>query len=124
MGEFKSFQDLVVWQRSHQLFLEIASDVETFPRSLAGRILADQILRCSGSISANISEGFGRRKGKEYMHYLIVARGSTTETINWLIKARDLGRLGQEPFQAREHTARGILRMLNKMIAQRRSDNG
>ena len=87
----KDFRDLIVWQKSHQLFLDIIKDVELFPKTQAARIIIDQILRACSSISANIAEGFGRRKGKEYLHYLIISRGSTTETLNWLIKCLDIG---------------------------------
>jgi four helix bundle protein len=79
-------------------------------------------LRSCGSISANIAEGFGRRQGREYLHYLIVARGSTTETINWLMKCRDMGWLNRERIEAMEDILKSIMKMLNKMIGQRISD--
>jgi len=79
------FTDLIVWQKSHKLFIDIVDDVDKFPNKRAAQIIADQILRSSGSISANITEGNARRKGKEYEHYLIIARGSLAETENWLI---------------------------------------
>ena len=119
MAQIRNFMDLVVWQKAHRLFLEVVKDVEAFPSGLPGRVVADQLLRSSGSISANISEGFGRRKGKEYVHYLIVARGSTTETLNWLLKARDLEWLKGDTFDSRESLIVEILRMLNAMIAQK-----
>lgn len=39
------FTDLIVWQKSHQLFLDIVKDVEGFPRKRAADIIANQILR-------------------------------------------------------------------------------
>ena len=86
----KTFKDLIVWQKSHKLFLDIAEDVDLFPNKRAAWIIADQILRSTGSISSNISEGFGRKTRADYEHFLVIARGSTTETQNWLIKCRDL----------------------------------
>ena len=83
----RKFQDLVIWQKAHKLFLDIAADVEEFPEKRAARIIIDQILRSSASISANISEGFGRKTRADYEHFLIISRGSTTETQNWIIKA-------------------------------------
>lgn len=70
------FTDLIVWQKSHKLFLDVVGDVETFPKKRAADVIANQLLRSSSSTSANIAEGNGRHKGKEYEHYLIVARGS------------------------------------------------
>jgi four helix bundle protein len=80
--KIRSFEDLIVWQKAHQFFLDVVRDVESFYPRTAGRVIADQVLRSAASISANIAEGFGRRTGKEYTHYLIVARGSTTETLD------------------------------------------
>jgi four helix bundle protein len=119
MDRLRSFRELVVWQKAHQLFLDFVKDVELFPRTQIGKIVADQILRSSASISANIAEGFGRRKGKEYVHYLIVARGSTTETLNWLIKCLDMGWVNKELWSMREGMVEEILKMLNKMIGQK-----
>ena len=119
MDSLRSFRELVVWRKAHQLFLDFVKDVELFPRTQAGKIVADQILRSSASISANIAEGFGRRKGKEYVHYLIVARGSTTETLNWLIKCLDMGWMSKDLLLMREGVVEEILKMLNKMIGQK-----
>jgi hypothetical protein len=32
--EIKHFKDLMVWQRSHQLFLDVVRDIETFPKMI------------------------------------------------------------------------------------------
>jgi len=69
----KTFKDLIVWQKAHQLFLDIVADVEKFPRRRVSWIITDQILRSSGSISANISEGFGRKTRADYERFLIMA---------------------------------------------------
>lgn len=121
MEKIRSFQDLIVWQKAHKLFLEIIKDVESFPKTQATKVVIDQLLRSCGSISANIAEGFGRRQGKEYIHYLIVARGSTTETLNWLMKCFDLKWIDEEMFKLREDVIEEILKMLNKMIGQKMS---
>ena len=119
MGEIRSFEDLIVWQKAHQLFLDVVSDVERFPNGRASAVIANQLLRSAGSISANIAEGFGRRMGKEYTHYLIVARGSTTETVNWYLNCRDLNLVDKETFKERSSRLEEILKMLNKMISQK-----
>ncbi|MEW6096941.1 MAG: four helix bundle protein [bacterium] len=75
-----------MWQMGMTLFEMVVKDVELFPKTEAGRIIANQILRSVSSITANIAEGYGRRKGKEFAHYLYIARGSTNETIDWYEK--------------------------------------
>jgi four helix bundle protein len=122
MNNIQHFRQLIVWQKAHQLFLDIAKDAELLPKTQTARVVIDQILRSSGSISANIAEGFGRRKGKEYLHYLIIARGSTSETLNWLIKCVDIGWIDKGKFNIRESLIEEIMKMLNKMIGQKIND--
>ena len=117
MGEIRSFEDLIVWQRAHQFFLDVVQDVDAFAPSMAARVIADQVLRSASSISANIAEGFGRRRGKEYTHYLIVARGSTTETLDWYLKCRDLQLIDSAIFATRRTTLEEVLKMPNRMIS-------
>lgn len=112
------FTDLVVWQKSHELFLAIVEDVENYPKKKAADIIAGQILRSSSSISANIAEGNGRHKGREYEHYLIISRGSLTETENWLIKCRDLCYISSEVFEERIKILDEVLKMLNSLIGK------
>ena len=118
MSEIRIFEDLIVWQKAHKFFLDVVQDVSTFSPGMAGRVIANQVLRSAGSISANIAEGFGRRTGKEYTHYLIVARGSTTETLNWYLKCRDLRLIDSDVFTSRRAMLEEILKMLNRMVSQ------
>lgn len=121
MGEIRTFEDLIVWQKAHGFFLDVVRDIETLSSGIAGRVIANQVLRSASSISANIAEGFGRRTGKEYTHHLIVARGSTTETLDWYLKCRDLKLIDLAVFASRRATLEEILKMLNRMISQQLS---
>lgn len=121
MGEIRSFEDLIVWQKAHQFFLDVVRDADAFNRSVAARVIANQVLRSASSISSNIAEGFGRRTGKEYTHYLIVARGSTTETLDWYLKCRDLDLVDLVVFANRRAMLEEILKMLNRTISQQLS---
>jgi four helix bundle protein len=50
--------------------------------------LADQILRSSRSVPANIAEGFGRFAAADFARFLRIARGSAMETQEYLHEAR------------------------------------
>jgi four helix bundle protein len=119
-GGVESFKDLVVWQKSHRLFLDIANDIESFPNKRVAWILSDQIVRSSASISTNISEGFGRKTRADYEHFLIIARGSTTETQNWLLKCKDLNYISKETHRLRDDVCIEILKMINALIGSLR----
>ena len=111
MGKINHFTDLDIWRKSHELFLPILDVIEQFPNTKAGRIVLDQVLRSTGSIGANISEGFNRSK-KQFLNYLDIAKGSCYETENWLYKIRDAKNLEREK-------ANGLVReviAINKMI--------
>src|SRR3990172_12889120 len=112
----RDFRDLMVWQKAMGLFEDVVKDVEKFPSSEVARIISNQVLRSISSISANIAEGFGRRKGKEYEHYLYISRGSTNESIDWYEKIKRLGYITSDTFTQREKICEEIRAMLTAMI--------
>jgi four helix bundle protein len=61
--KLKSFTELTVWQRAHELALSVFRLTEKFPRSEQFGIVA-QVRRSSASVTANIAEGFGRGHDK------------------------------------------------------------
>ncbi|MBW7898234.1 hypothetical protein B188_21110 [Candidatus Brocadiaceae bacterium B188] len=84
------FRDLIVWQKAMGLFEDVVKDAEKFPNTEVSRIISNQVLRSVSSVSANIAEGYGRRKGKEYEQYLYISRGSANESIDWYEKLKRL----------------------------------
>ena len=80
----KSYKDLVFWQNSKYVSLLIINFCKKLPNERAIWIITDQVLRSSFSVGANIAEGFGRFKGKEYQRFLLIALGSANETEYWL----------------------------------------
>ncbi len=81
--------DLEVYCLSYSLALEIFELSKTFPKE-EQYSLTDQIRRSSRSVSANISEGFAKRKnGNSFRQYLFSAIGSVEETKTWLAFAKD-----------------------------------
>jgi four helix bundle protein len=79
-------------------------------------MIGDQLLRASTSISANIAEGHGSYRGKEYGKFLSYALRSAYETENWLLKLHDSPILRQhvdvETVQAIARLNTEIIKML------------
>jgi four helix bundle protein len=80
METVKSFRDLEVWKKSHQLVLEIYRMTSTFPKDERFGIIS-QLRRAAYSIPANMAEGFGRRSTKELLQFLAISNGSIEEVV-------------------------------------------
>lgn len=85
-----SYKDLIFWQRAKQVSLLIVKLIRKLPNEKAAWVISDQILRSSFSVGANIAEGFGKYKGKEYSRFILISLGSANETEYWLELLRDL----------------------------------
>jgi four helix bundle protein len=96
--KIKTFTELTVWQRAHELALLVFRLTERFPRSDQFGIVS-QVRRSSASVTANIAEGFGRGTTKELLRSLQISRGELEETRYFMHLSRDLGRIGGEEFE-------------------------
>lgn len=94
----KSFQELIVWQKSHKLTLEIYQTVASFPK-YEEYGLASQMRRCSSSVPSNIAEGFKRRTQKDSRNFYNIASGSLEELKYQIILSRDLGYINKDRFK-------------------------
>jgi four helix bundle protein len=109
------FRDLKVWNKAHQLTLQVYKLTKTFPKEETYR-LSDQLRRAASSIPANIAEGTGRKTLKEYVQFLCNARGSVEEMNYHLILAKDLGYLSAETSGKLQEGYNETGRMLNGLI--------
>jgi len=86
----RTFQDLLVWRKAHQLVLAVYSFTKTFPKEETYG-LALQMRRAAVSVPANIAEGFRRRGKADKARYMNMAEASLEESRYYLILAQDLG---------------------------------
>ena len=121
MEYVSSFQELKVWQKAHKLLLLIVEEINRFPVNIKGKIISQQILRSASSIGANIAEGFGRRQGKEMEHFFLIAKGSASETENWLLVSKDLGFMTTENFLGLESLCQEVTKMLGTFVFKSKS---
>ena len=114
----KSYQDLLVWQKADDLFVDLISDIEGFPHTQAARVITDQIIRSVSSISANIAEGFGRRNKGDFAYHLGIARGEANESHNWYHKCGRIKYLALETTNKRKTLLEEIEKMLTSLISK------
>ncbi len=84
--ERKDIDNLEIYQLSMkvgQLTFELVHKWDNLQLNTIGY----QLIRSSDSISANISEGYGRFHFKDQRRFFHIARGSLYETNTWLNKA-------------------------------------
>jgi four helix bundle protein len=94
----KTFRDLKVWQKAHELVLEAYKITARFPdREKFG--LVSQMRKSAVSVPANIAEGFKRRSDKEFRQFLNIASSSLEETKYYLILSLDLKYINQVDYQ-------------------------
>jgi four helix bundle protein len=111
----RNFQDLLVWQKSHELTLKIYKISSSYPKEeLFG--LTSQIRRSASSIPTNIAEGSGRNSDPEMKRFLIISTGSCSELEYQLILSRDLGYISETVYQELSEEAVTIRKMLHTFI--------
>lgn len=82
-----------------------------------------QLVRSADSISANLSEAYGRYTFKEKKLFCMYARGSLCETLNWIKKADkrklidpNLSNEIQDSFIEISYKLKGYIRAMRKAI--------
>lgn len=79
-----TYKELKFWQSAKKVSVLTINLCKLLPNERVAWVITDQLLRSSFSVGANISEGFGKFKGKEYPRFLLIALGSANETEYWL----------------------------------------
>ncbi len=88
--EVRSYKDLIIWQKSIDLVVEIYQALKNFPREEL-YALSDQIKRSAVSVPSNIAEGQSRQHTAEFRQFLYITMGSLAELDTQLIIAHRLG---------------------------------
>ncbi|MBN1543334.1 four helix bundle protein [candidate division KSB1 bacterium] len=109
----ESAQDLVVWQKSHELVQEIFSLTRKFPKR-EHTSLAESLRQAALPLPIAIAHGFNKRGKKNKIHYYHQALNSIEEIRYRTVLAQDLGFLKQDnPLQ---ENCGAIERMLKRLI--------
>lgn len=112
-----TFRDLLVYQRSYAVSLEIYRKSATFPKEERYAI-TDQLRRSATSVCANIAEGYGRQmtSDNDFKRFLVISKGSAQESVVWIDYCRDLGYIDDGIWAAWSKEYDEISRMLYSLI--------
>jgi len=111
----QSYRKLQVWQKSHQIVLNVYRLTLAFPNDERFG-LTSQIRRCAVSIPSNIAEGSARGSDADYARFLHIALGSVTELDYQLLLANDLAFIKNDEYEIIAREIDEIGKMLNGFI--------
>jgi len=105
----QSFKDLLVWQKSHAVVLEVYKLTRRLPKEeLFG--LVSQMRRSVVSVPANIAEGFKRKGKADKARHMNIAQASLEELRYYFILCADLSYL---PVNILDERLEEVARMLD-----------
>lgn len=86
----RSHHRLEAWQEAMKLAEEIYRMTGGFPKEEVYGLIS-QMRRAAVSVPSNIAEGAARGGAKEFLHFLLISRGSLSELETQLMLATKLG---------------------------------
>lgn len=107
----RPFQDLLVWQKAHELTLEVYRLTRSYPPDERFG-LTSQTRRSAASVPGNISEACGKRTLPQLRASLDFAGGSLSELEYWFILGRDLGYMSSEVHDERNAQLNDVRKLL------------
>ena len=115
MNPVKTFEDLIIWQKSIVLTKQIYTITRKFPKEeIYG--LSNQLRRASVSVASNIAEGYGRITRNDYKRFLSFSFVSSFEIQTQLIIAMEIGLINNEDFNESMMLSKEISAMLHAII--------
>jgi four helix bundle protein len=104
-------EKLEVWRKSIEFVTKVYEFTKGFPADEKYG-LTSQIRRATVSIPANIAEGSARRTNKEFIQFLSIAQGSSSEVETELLIALNLDYISKENYLELKNEIDIIGRML------------
>jgi four helix bundle protein len=117
MANYHEFRDLIVYQKSYKLAMEIFETSKSFPKD-EKYSLVDQIRRSSRSVPANIAEAWVKRKyPKSFISKLLNSLAEETETEVWIDMSKDCKYVDDKLHSSLLERNQEVAKMLTSMIS-------
>ena len=111
----KTHKDLVVWKSAIKLAGNVYRITEKYPKNETFGIVS-QMKRSAVSIGANIAEGAARQTKKEFIQYLYIALGSSSELDTLIEISRETNLIENNKLNEMQNSLSVISKMLNGLI--------
>jgi four helix bundle protein len=113
---YSGFRDLIVYQKSYKLALEIFEITKSFPKEEKYSLI-DQIRRSSRSIPGNIAEAWVKRRyPKSFVSKLLDSLAEESETEVWIDMSKDFNYIDNQLHISLLDRYQEVARMLSAMI--------
>ncbi|MCK6648926.1 MAG: four helix bundle protein [Bacteroidia bacterium] len=112
MEKTNTFKNLIVWQKAHELVLNIYKETKKFPKDEV-YALTNQLRRASISIAANIAEGYKKKTIPNKINFLNISEGSLEEVKYYIILSKDLEYISNSKADEFEKLCDEIGRLIN-----------
>ena len=113
---YHGFRDLIVYQKSYKLAMEIFEIIKTFPKE-EKYSLVDQVRRSSRSVPSNIAEAWVKRKyPKSFVSKLLDSLAEEAETEVWIDMSKDCKYIDNQLHNSLLERCQEVAKMLNSMI--------
>jgi four helix bundle protein len=120
-GDMKSHKDLDVWRLAVDLATDVYEVTKSFPKEQQYGMVT-QMGRSAISIASNIAEGAARRGSKEFIQFIHIALGTTSELDTQLEIAIRVNLTGLEFLQRLQDTVVRINQMLRGLVRSIRGE--
>lgn len=112
---YKGYKELECYKEGRRLRIYISELVKNFPKH-EKFLLTAQITDAARSVTNNIAEGYGRFTYADTKNFFIIARGSTTETMDHLSIAFDEKYISADELQEGESRCELVCKLINGYI--------
>lgn len=115
MGYQTTYEDLIVWQKSMDLVVEVYHLTAKYPDEEKFG-LRSQSRRCAVSIPSNIAEGKKRGTENQFVHFCRTSFGSGAELETQIKIAKRLNFVRPDDYKRVDQLLDEVMRMLNTII--------
>lgn len=117
--QIKCFEQIESWKEARSL----VKDIYAIFRDSKDYGFRDQIQRAAISVMSNIAEGFDRGSNKEFIQFLVIARGSASEVKSLAYAGLDIGYLATDSFENIDRKCTNLSNMINGFIRYLRNSD-
>lgn len=110
--KIEKFEDIESWKEARIL----AKEIYKLFTNVKDYGFKDQIQRAAISIMSNIAEGFDRSSNKDFIKFLVIARGSVSEVRSLSYAAIDVGYINEQSFAGISERCSKLINLINGFI--------